>query len=281
MDHDPTVSAWDYVPYCTINGAAGQATRIAAATGGVHLQDVPPADIAGAILDAVGAVEVMVEMTSDCVPPIYTSFDPAMVTATSGEMVEFTETISVGVFTPPGTYTCSDWVLIDGQPMTDASGAIIYETKTIHVPANFVTGGGHITEGNGKNRVSVLQHGGNAGFLLDGTLVGHWNFEFVQDDLRIQTTDLLGLQFSDEPAVEPDPPEAGADTALLASWARYRQGNEGWQGPCLLFALFQDGGEPQEDYVAALSLACGDALVFELHGPLTGGNIQVHDGYKG
>ncbi len=84
---------------------------------------------------------------------------------------------------PGGIYTCRDWALIDGEPMVDESDAIIYETKTILVPENYVTGGGNITNGEkGKNRVLWLTFGGNAGYLTDGSLVGHWSFNWARHD---------------------------------------------------------------------------------------------------
>ena len=51
LDLDPRPYSSDYYAYCgTPGGTAGQATRIAAATGGVHLQNVTPGDVAAALL---------------------------------------------------------------------------------------------------------------------------------------------------------------------------------------------------------------------------------------
>ena len=124
----------------------------------------------------------------------------------SSEVATFTETISVASDAPGGVYTCQDWALIDGEPMTDESGEIIYEVKTILVPENFVTGGGHITNGEkGKNRATIVNFGGNAGYMADGSLVGHWNFNFRDPDVKIQTTEITALQFYDF-GLEPAPP---------------------------------------------------------------------------
>jgi hypothetical protein len=135
LNGDPTNWSQTYVGLCpTIDGSAGQPERIAAATGGVYLSDVPPDQIDEAILEGLGALEVQVSMTSGCMDPISTSFAPASQTVTSGSDAVFTETISVAAGAAGGTYTCKDWALVDGQPMTDMSGNIIYEEKTIHVP---------------------------------------------------------------------------------------------------------------------------------------------------
>jgi hypothetical protein len=53
---------------------------------------------------------------------------------TSGSDALFVETISVAAGAAGGTYSCKDWALINGEPMKDAAGAIVYENKTIHVP---------------------------------------------------------------------------------------------------------------------------------------------------
>ncbi|MDH5373508.1 MAG: hypothetical protein OEX97_11245, partial [Acidimicrobiia bacterium] len=114
LDDDPT-SGGDYLADCgTPGGSTGQATRIAAATGGVHLTGVSSADIAQAILDGLGNVSVEVSMASTCEVPIETTFDPASLVVTSGTDAVFTETISVAADAPGGTYTCTDYAYIDG-----------------------------------------------------------------------------------------------------------------------------------------------------------------------
>lgn len=135
LNGDPTSWSQDYVGRCaTIDGSAGQPQRIAAATNGIYLSNVPPDQVAAAILAGLGALPVEVAMTSDCAAPISTTFVPGAQTVTSGDDAVFTETVAVAAGAAGGTYTCKDWALVDGQPMTDAAGAILYELKTIHVP---------------------------------------------------------------------------------------------------------------------------------------------------
>ena len=76
LDDNPTLSASDYSPPCAISGIALQASRIAAATGGVYLQNVAPADIAAKILEGLGNLPAEVAMASDCANPVSTSFEP-------------------------------------------------------------------------------------------------------------------------------------------------------------------------------------------------------------
>jgi hypothetical protein len=282
LDDDPTLLGGDYLSACGAEGGApGQATRITDATGGTALADVGPGDVTQAILDALSAVQIEVSMTSDCAYPIDTDFLPVSVVTESGEVVNFTETISVASDAPGGVYECQDWALIDGEPMVDEAGAIIYETKTILVPENFVTGGGHVTIGKGKYKTDILTHGGNAGYMADGSLVGHWNFNMTVFDptVRVQTTEITGLQFSNT-GLDPAPPDADADTAVMTADARVRVGNAGWWDDCTLEATFVDGGEPQEDAIT-ITVDC-PSYSWGIYGfEVTGGNIQMHDGTKG
>ncbi|MEM8823184.1 MAG: vWA domain-containing protein [Pseudomonadota bacterium] len=52
LDGDPTAGG-DYNPPCAVGGASGQATRIAAATGGTHVSGINPADIVDTIIDLI------------------------------------------------------------------------------------------------------------------------------------------------------------------------------------------------------------------------------------
>ncbi|MGM0386575.1 MAG: hypothetical protein ACQERF_11445 [Actinomycetota bacterium] len=265
-------------------GAGGELDALAAATGGTTVTTAADSsNIATAILQALEEIEVEVTMASNCVADtggvIDTTFDPASRVVENGADAVFTETISVASDAPGGTYTCEDWALIDGEPMVDAEGDIIYESKTILVPENFVTGGGVVTNGEkGKARANLLTFGGNAGYMADGTLVGHWNFNFHDQGVKIQTTEITALQFFDT-GLTPAPPEVDADTALMTAEARVKVGNDPWLEGCTVVAGFQDDGEPQNDQVLSLDLDCGTENFFWEN--LTGGNIQIHDGTKG
>jgi hypothetical protein len=115
----------------------GQATAIGGATGG----GVFPADpnaVTGAIIAGLANLPVTVSMVSDCAATtggaITTTFVPASITITSGGTATFTETIHVSPTAVQGqTYVCNDRALLNGNPMTDAEGNVVLETKTITV----------------------------------------------------------------------------------------------------------------------------------------------------
>jgi hypothetical protein len=118
--------------------ATGQATAITNATGGVLLPLATPGQVTNAIISGLTNLPVTVSMTSDCAAAtagaITTTFLPAMQTVVSGNSAFFDEAIHVSPLATQGaTYSCRDWALLNGMPMTDASGNIIYETKTITV----------------------------------------------------------------------------------------------------------------------------------------------------
>jgi hypothetical protein len=131
----------------------GQATAIAIATGGAVIPTANPGDVAAAILTALTNLSVTVSMTSNAIAPISTTFSPVSQLVTSGSIVNFTETISVASNATAGTYTAKDWALINGAPMTDVNGAIIYENKTIHITGS--------VPGTGTTSVTVASGGGN------------------------------------------------------------------------------------------------------------------------
>lgn len=261
-------------------GSGTELDALAAATGGAVVPTTSTSDdIAEAILQALEEIDVEVSMTSDCSDPITTTFAPASQTVENGQDAVFTETISVASDAPGGVYTCRDWALVDGMPMTDAAGEILYETKTILVPENFVTGGGNITNGEkGRSRNTLLTFGGNAGYMADGTVDGSWSFNFHDAGIRFHTTEITGLQFADT-GLDPEPPAADADTVTVTADARANQG-AGWEHGCQVEFTLQDGGEPQEDAVVAFSATCPSGFSADF-GDLTGGNIQIHDGTKG
>ncbi len=99
LDDDPTAFGGGYAATCgTEGGTSGQATRIAAATGGIHLTGVAAADIADAILAGLGALPVEVTPSASCDDPSVTiSFDAPSKVVTSGSDAVFTETISASL----------------------------------------------------------------------------------------------------------------------------------------------------------------------------------------
>jgi hypothetical protein len=260
-------------------------------------------DIVAAIIAALGEVEIEVSMQSDCTDPISVTFDPSSQTVVSGSTAAFTETISVASDAPGGTYECDDWALIDGQPMTNAAGNIILEHKVIHVPEGFLTGGGQIDDGRGRNAKSI-SFGGNVGFLADFSLVGQWetNFHNVSvdslDKARFHSTAITSLQFFNDGGAGPNPPPANANVALFTATGRLN-GEDGWT----LNVCLADRGEPgrQNDSIRVRLINPGGVVMYDSRGStdfvsedpggqggvcdsrhkLDAGNLQIHSGVKG
>lgn len=143
LDGDPTGLSADYAGTCAIGGNAGQATRIADATGGVHLTGVAPEDIAAAILDGLGALEVGVVPHATCDDPSVTvAWNPVSQTVTSGEDAIFTETISADLAAPQGsTVSCSVEFLVDGELIDGFTQTITVEIPDVTVPTVTCTEG--------------------------------------------------------------------------------------------------------------------------------------------
>lgn len=123
-------------------GSGTEMDNLASMTGGsVVTTSNTSEEIADAILEGLGNLPVDVAMMSNCTPPIGVTFDPAVQNVISGDDAFFTETISVADDAEPGVYLCQDWALINGDPMTDRLGEIIYEEKWITVAAPFCVEG--------------------------------------------------------------------------------------------------------------------------------------------
>jgi hypothetical protein len=136
LDDDPTAFGGDYLTACgTEGGTSGQATRIANATGGVHLTGIDPGDIADAILDGLGALDVTVDPVPTCDAGLSVSFAPASRTLTSGEDALFTETITAAPDAPQGTtLTCTVDFLVDGQLLDGFTQEVTIEILDVTAP---------------------------------------------------------------------------------------------------------------------------------------------------
>lgn len=258
-------------------GAGGELDALAAATGGsVQALSSDGANIGAAILAGLAAIEIDVSMASNCAWPISTTFDPTSQIVTSGDDAVFTETIAVAATAPGGTYTCRDWALIDGVPMVDEGGAIIYETKTIKVPEGFLTGGGQTGKGQ-----KALNFGGNVGFLADFSVVGQWQFRDGDLKLNMHSLSIDTLQFSNDAGPDPDPPPANAEVADFSGTARVKLGTAMWIDTCTFRAQAHDHGEPDVADVFGIHIDCGtDGSWTYGRLVLDTGNLQIHSGLK-
>lgn len=107
LDDDPNVGGGDYASFYGIveNGSPGQASRIAAATGGSHLIAATPDEVSGLILDALTNLPTDVWPTVVADPGLSVTFEPAVrYGVVSGSTVSFEETITIDPDFPCGTY---------------------------------------------------------------------------------------------------------------------------------------------------------------------------------
>lgn len=103
LDDDPTNYGGDYAATYGIveDGNPGQATRIADATGGVHLTDVSPDEIVEKIIEGLEAVKTDVWGVIEADEGLSVTLDPAVhYNIESGTSVIFTETITVAEDAP-------------------------------------------------------------------------------------------------------------------------------------------------------------------------------------
>src|SRR5215208_1896511 len=119
LDSDPHIDSFSYGGVCGAEtGLAGQATRIAAATGGVHFINPPATSISQTIIDAINAlppIPVVVTPVATCDAGLTATNAPPTQTVPSGSTATFTETISVSPAAPLGsTLHCAVDFTING-----------------------------------------------------------------------------------------------------------------------------------------------------------------------
>lgn len=128
LDADPG-GLGDYSGICgEATGTAGQASRITAATDGVHILGVTSEEIVEAILEGIAGLSFTVTMTANECDPLVVEFEPASHPDVEAPAeVEFVETVSVPEGTAGGTYSCT----VDAR----VGGAVIgSQTLTVTVP---------------------------------------------------------------------------------------------------------------------------------------------------
>jgi hypothetical protein len=130
LNADPRPLSSDYNAKCgTPGGSAGQATRLAAATGGSAFTDVPPDQVAKTILAGLTALPVTVKPVATCDAGLTVTFDSPSKTVTSGQVATFQETIAVAANATAGVKKCTVDFTLDGQP----AGPAFVEKNTVTV----------------------------------------------------------------------------------------------------------------------------------------------------
>jgi hypothetical protein len=130
LDADPATGSTDYGVCGTPGGTAGQATRLAAATGGVHRTNVSAEDVSNAILAGLGLLPAEVTATAECDENLtltlrnpdqiegggFVSPESFSVTVTSGDSLRVEERATIGTGAAPGsTLSCTITYLVNGQ----------------------------------------------------------------------------------------------------------------------------------------------------------------------
>lgn len=138
--------------------ATGQATAVATATGGLVLPGATPGQVSDAILAGLTNLPVTVSPSPTCDPGLSVSFTPsAPQTVTSGDVVVYTETITIDPAHPGGaTLECTVEFLLNGL----SGGPAFTQTITVDVNAppdcSEVTGGPNLWPPNHKYRLITL-----------------------------------------------------------------------------------------------------------------------------
>lgn len=250
-------------------GAGSELDALALATGG-SVQPVTSdgANIGGAIIAGLQNLPVKVSMKSDCSDPISTGFEPSDLTITSGGVVQFKESITVanGAIPSPTPVECKDWALINGEPMKDVKGDVIYEKKSITVLSGSMTGGGALIA---QDRSRVAQ--GFEMHCASGIQPNNLQLNGGKGK-RFKLDTLTYAKCSDTKGVGEDKPVAGFDTIKGKGVGQFN----GQPGATVEFE-FVDAGEPgfnDSGYIRVFD-ASGQ-IVMEASGVLNNGNYQAH-----
>jgi len=250
-------------------GAENELDTLASATGG-SVQPVTSdgANIGQAIVAGLQNLPVKVSMTSDCSDPILTAFEPSEQEIISGGKIQFKETITVAnsAMPSPTPVECKDWALINGEPMKDESGNIVYEQKRITVLDGRMTGGGSVFAQDGTR----VTHGFElhcASAMQPNNLQINWG-----KGNRFKLNTLTFAKCSDTQGIGEEKPIAGMDTLKGQGVGQFN----GQPGAMVEFE-FVDSGEPglnDSGYVKVID-ASGN-IVMTASGSLKNGNHQAH-----
>jgi hypothetical protein len=138
LNGDPKLGAVNYVTACGVpGGTAGQADRIANATGGKAFTDVPPDQVSNAILNGLTNLPVTVTPVATCDAGLSISFDRASLKVPSGTDAVFRETLALATTATAGDRKCTVDFRINDQP----AGPAFIERITIgNAPTLPITG---------------------------------------------------------------------------------------------------------------------------------------------
>jgi hypothetical protein len=197
LDADPKPFSISYPPPCAADetGTAGQATRIALATGGVILVNPPGSSVAATIIAALNAlppVPVTVTPVATCDAGLAVTFDPATQVVPSGSTATFEETITVTAALPGVTLGCTVDFLINGMN----AGPEFRETIRVTVGFPASTEGCKVTQGGWI----VTTQGDRANFGGNAHVPPKGNENYVDHgtDMHVSSIDVLSVVCSED-----------------------------------------------------------------------------------
>jgi len=200
----------------------------------------------------------------------------------------------------PGTDTIRAYFDTDGSGTWDDNPEEPSLTVTKYWLEHYVTGGGNITEGRGKDAAKIT-FGGNVGFDLLGDEVGQWqvNFHNVNNNALDKghfhstvITHLSFVDFSDSPENLPDPspPEADYNYVMFKATGRFN-GEDGWKIQ-INATDFGEGNKTEPDEIRIRLWSPSESTPvydsckthggdfpdesFHVRTNLDGGNLQIH-----
>jgi len=153
--------------------------------------------------------------------------------------------------------------------------------------SGWMTGGGSIFEGDVAYGGQVAADGRvTHGFVVHCTQRHSDNLEIVDHvtGLNFHLTELISASCSDDPAIDPNPPDAAFDTFEGGGIGRCKLPSSPHSQPCHVFFTFTDGGERggclrDTARILITDDASGATLLDIVSGDLDCGNHQAHDGF--
>ena len=192
LDADPKPTSISYPPPCAADemGNAGQATRIALATGGVILVNPPGSSVASTIIAALNAlppVPVTVTPVATCDAGLAVSFNPPVRVVPSGSTATFQETIMVTAALPGVTLGCTVDFLINGAN----AGPEFRETIRVTVGFPPSTEGCKVTQGGWI--VTTAGNRANFGGNAHVPPMGHENYVDHGTGMHVSSIDVQSV----------------------------------------------------------------------------------------
>jgi hypothetical protein len=247
------------------------------------------------------------------VPNVEVCFEVTGANTASG--CDLTNSFGIADFTYTGTLPGTDFIRAyideDGSGYYDVGEhTLCYQAMKFWL-VEFVTGGGHISNGKGKTAAEKISFGGNVGYDDALTLHGQWNIEFHDvtggpegdkiDNSHFHSTSIDMLTFQRLPRCpSPDPPDAYFNWANFIATGRFKSPGKPWEDGWKVDVRVADFGEGKNatDSIRILlydnfnnlvydSWAYGDFIAEDMCGfpysfrhQLDGGNLQIHHGTK-